>query len=61
MTGLAERYSDRIAGEISCFDRVVISGSLPQICYPGGMAAYLSAKGSRLFELPKFAWVGVIR
>lgn len=44
-----------IIGTISCFDRVVISGSLFGICYAKGMAAYLSKQGIRLFDFPRWA------
>ena len=30
---LTERYADRIRGVLSCFDRVVIMGTLPDICH----------------------------
>lgn len=35
-SALLERYDDRIAGELSCYDRVVITGTLPAVCYAGG-------------------------
>ncbi len=41
---LTERYSDKISGVISCFDRVVIQGTLPGYCYNMGMTAYLPAR-----------------
>jgi len=55
MSSLLERHSDRIAGVISCFDRVVIHGTLPGICYAGGMTAYLHRHGIRIFDYPRFA------
>jgi hypothetical protein len=27
-----ERYDDRIAGVLSCYDRVVVTGTLPTVC-----------------------------
>jgi hypothetical protein len=30
---LVERYDDRIAGVLSCYDRVVVTGTLPTVCY----------------------------
>jgi hypothetical protein len=30
---LTERYEDRIAGVLSCYDRMVITGTVPVICY----------------------------
>jgi len=52
---LTEKYSDQIVGVISCYDRIVIQGTLPQICYAGGMTAYLNANGIRIFDYPRFA------
>ncbi len=55
MEALLARHEEHISGAISCFDRVVIMGSLPDICYPEGMAAHLSAHGVRLFDFAKWA------
>ena len=52
---LTDRYSDRIAGVLSCYDRVVITGTLPGVCYAGGMTRYLNARGIRIFDYPEFA------
>jgi hypothetical protein len=35
---LTERYAEQIAGVVSCFDRIVIMGTLPGVCYAEGMA-----------------------
>jgi hypothetical protein len=52
---LTERYGDRIAGVLSCYDRVVITGTVPVICYADGMTRFLRAKGIRIFDYPQFA------
>jgi len=52
---LTERYDDRIAGMLSCYDRLVITGTLPVVCYAAGMTGYLNAKGIRIFDYPEFA------
>jgi hypothetical protein len=52
---LTERYDDRIAGVLSCYDRVVITGTLPGVCYADGMTRYLNAQGIRIFDYPEFA------
>jgi hypothetical protein len=52
---LTERYDDRIAGVLSCYDRLVITGTLPTVCYAAGMTGYLNAKGIRIFDYPQFA------
>jgi hypothetical protein len=52
---LTERYSDKIAGQLSCYDRVVIQGTLPNFCYAEGMTAFLYANKIRIFDYPRFA------
>jgi hypothetical protein len=52
---LTERYDDRIAGVLSCYDRVVITGTVPVICDAEGMTRFLYANGIRIFEYPAFA------
>src|SRR5271157_917730 len=52
---LTERYDDRIAGVLSCYDRVVITGTVPVICYAEGMTRFLYASGIRIFDYPQFA------
>lgn len=52
---LTERYADRIAGMLSCYDRLVITGTLPTVCYAEGMTRYLNARGIRIFDYPQFA------
>jgi hypothetical protein len=49
---LTERYADRIGGVLSCYDRLVITGTfgtLPTVCYVEGMTRYLNARGIRIF------------
>ncbi len=52
---LRERYDERIAGVLSCYDRVVITGTVPVICYAEGMTRFLHARGIRIFDFPHFA------
>src|SRR5215467_9628389 len=52
---LTERYKEQIAGVLSCYDRVVITGTLPGICYADGMTRFLHANGIRIFDYPQFA------
>ena len=52
---LTERYEDRIAGVLSCYDRIVITGTVPVICYAEGMTRFLYSKGIRIFDYPQFA------
>jgi hypothetical protein len=52
---LTERYGDRIAGVLSCYDRIVITGTVPVICYAEGMTRFLHSRGIRIFDYPQFA------
>ncbi|MGP0000351.1 MAG: hypothetical protein ACLPKW_21765 [Acetobacteraceae bacterium] len=54
-SALLERYDDRIAGVLSCYDRVVITGTLPTVCYAAGMTTFLNASHVRIFDYPRFA------
>ncbi len=55
MVSLIERYADKIQGVISCFDRMVITGIIPGICYSDGMGAHLRSQNIRIFDYPRFA------
>ncbi len=52
---LTSTYKEKISGVLSCFDRLIITGTLPQICYAQGMTSYLCGQGERIFDYPKFA------
>ncbi len=49
---LMDRYDDRISGVLSCYDRMVTTGTLPGVCYVDGMTRYLYANGIRIFDYP---------
>lgn len=55
MTALLERYADKIQGVLLCFDRVVITGTLPSNCHAKAMEAYLRQQGVRLFDYAHWA------
>jgi hypothetical protein len=52
---LTDRYRDRLAGVLSCYDRIVITGTLPGACFAEGMTKLLRSKGIRIFDYPTFA------
>src|SRR6202046_2573346 len=54
-SALVERYDDRIAGVLSCYDRVVVTGTLPTVCYAEGMTRFLYANQIRIFDYSEFA------
>jgi hypothetical protein len=55
MALITERYADKIAGVLGCFDRLIVTGTLPTLCYADGMTKYLSARGIRIFDFVGFA------
>ncbi len=55
MVLLTEQYSDQIDGVLSCYDRIVVTGTLPRICYAQGMTGYLYEQGIRIFDYAHFA------
>jgi hypothetical protein len=55
MSMLTERYASKIRGVLSCFDRVLITGTLPDICYADAMSGHLRSKGIRIFDYTQFA------
>jgi hypothetical protein len=52
---LTERYRDKIHGVLSCFDRVVLTGTIPEICHQSALALYLNIRKIRFFDYPKWA------
>ena len=52
---LIDRYRERLHGVLSCYDRIVVTGTLPGVCYAAGMTAFLKARGVRIFDYPHFA------
>ena len=52
---LTETYKKDIAFTLSCFDRLIITGTLPEISYGSGITSYLYQKGIKIFDYPKFA------
>ena len=52
---LTERYRERLAGVLSCYDRIIVTGTLPGACYAKGMTGFLSARQIRIFDYPRFA------
>jgi hypothetical protein len=51
-SALVERYDDRIAGVLSCYDRLDVTGTLPTVCYAEGMTRFLYAHQIRISTTP---------
>jgi hypothetical protein len=52
---LTERYRERMVGVLSCYDRILIMGTLPGACYAQGMTSFLYSQGIRVFDYARFA------
>src|SRR5450631_2713156 len=52
---LTTRYSENLVGVLSCYDRIVITGTLPGACFADGMTSFLYSRGIRIFDYPQFA------
>ena len=52
---LTKTYRKKIIGTLSCFDRLILTGTIPQICYSQGMTSYLYSQNIRIFDYAKFA------
>ena len=55
LTLLTERQADQIAGVLSCYDRILVFGTLPGLCFAEGMTSYLYAHQVRIFDYARFA------
>lgn len=52
---LTERYSEKISGVLSCYDRIVVTGTLPVLSNAKHLTAYLFQNNIRIFDYAKFA------
>lgn len=52
---LTKTHAHDIHGVLSCYDRIVINGTLMGLCYAEGMTSYLYAKNIRIFDFATFA------
>src|SRR5437764_11291634 len=55
METIIEKYAKDISCVLSCYDRILIEGTLPEISHAQGMTAYLYNKGIKIFDYVKFA------
>lgn len=55
MNLLTETYRTSIDFTLSCYDRLVLVGTLPEISYGRGMTGYLNGRGIKIFDYPRFA------
>ncbi len=55
MADFCERHAEKIIGVISCYDRVIIQGTLPDICHPEAITRFFNAHGIRIFDFKPWA------
>lgn len=53
MKSLAERYQADLLGVLSCYDRMIITGTLPGACYADGMTSFLNSRRIKIFDYAK--------
>lgn len=52
---LTVTHETKISSVLSCFDRLIFTGTIPQIYYAQGMTSYLYSNSIRIYDYPKFA------
>lgn len=52
---IQETYRDQISFMLSCYDRLIFTGTLPEISYSQGMSSYLNSRNVKIFDYPRFA------
>ena len=55
MPGFIERHLENILGHLSSFDRIIIQGTLPDICHPGAITSFFYRSGIRIFDFKQWA------
>ena len=52
---LTTTYKEKISGTLDCYDRIVLTGTIPEICHSRGMTTYLYQNKIKIFDYAKFA------
>ena len=52
---ITDTHAKHIQGVLSCYDRIVIQGTLHPFCYAEGMTSFLKSKRIRIFDYREFA------
>lgn len=52
---LTARYAPQIAGVLSCFDRILLQGTLPDICHAQAFTRELNRRRVKIFDFTRFA------
>lgn len=52
---LTDKYADKIYGIITCYDRMIIQGYIPNWSHDEAMTTYMKLNGIRIFDYPSFS------
>jgi len=52
---LTQRYAEQIVGTLGCWDRVILTGTLTDVCHAGAVEGWLRRDNIRCFDLKVFA------
>ena len=52
-TTLSERYAANLLGVLSCYDRMIVTDTVPSVCCEAGMTNFLYAHNIRIFDSPR--------
>ena len=52
---LTQRYAGQIVGILGCWHRVIITGTLTEVCHTGAVEGWLRRNNIRCFDLKVFA------
>ena len=52
---LTTKYADKISGVLGCYDRIVLTGTLPVLSNASHLTGYMYQHGIRIFDYAKFA------
>ena len=55
MIAFTERHADKMAFILSCYDRIVLTGSLVDVGYAQAMTRFIKRLGLPVFEYPHWA------
>jgi hypothetical protein len=55
MSQFTERHADKIAFILSCYDRIIITGSLVDVGHAQAMTRFIGALGLAVFDYPDWA------
>lgn len=55
MESLTQRYCEKISGVLCCYDRIVITGTLPVLSNAHHLTSYMYQNNIRIFDYAKFA------